>query len=269
MGLARVAQRRGDVARARREAVEAARLAPADQESADLVRSLTTDVPPVWRFDASVSRSRLSAGLPDWSEARLGLGRDWGDGWTGSAAIETTERFDDRDAYLEARLDRRLGSHGLYVALGGAPDADYRPEAALGLGGQWTATDRLAVTLDAALSRYPTGTVTTVQPGLVARIVPDRLEASARWIVARDETGEQRDGYAVQARWQATDRLAARIGYADAPETSEGFTVDVSTLSAGLDIGLTDALALRIGGAREDRGAYDRRELSLGLGVRF
>lgn len=271
LGLARVAQRRGDLNLARREASEAARLVPSDAEAAALVRALSTAdaAPPAWRIDAAVSRSSLSTGLPDWSEARIALGRSWGDAWSGSVAAEATERFNQRDVYLDARLDRRWGRDGVYASLGGAPDASYRPEASLGLGGHLTLSDRLVVTLDGALARYQTGTVTTLQPGAVVHLVPGVWEVSARWILVRDELGEQRDGYAAQTRWQATDQLAVRLGYADAPETSAGFTVDVSTWSAGLDVNLTDVLLLRLGGVRENRGTYDRRELSLGLGLRF
>ena len=271
LGLAWVAQRRGDFNLARREALEAARLAPSDAEAAALVRSLSTAGarPPGWRIDATVSRSSLSEGLPDWSEARVGLGLSWGGGWSGSAAAEATERFDDRDFYIEARLDRRWGRGGVYASVGGAPDANYRPEASLGLGGNFTLSGRLVGTLDAGVARYVTGTVTTFQPGAIVQVVPAVWEVSARWIVVRDELGDLRDGYAAQSRWQATDRLALRLGYADAPETSEGFTVDVSAWSAGVDVNLTDLLVLRLGGVREDRGAYDRRELSLGLGLRF
>ena len=271
LGLAWVAQRRGDVSRARQEALEAARVEPSDAEAAALVRALsTTDTaPPAWRIDATASRSKLSEGLPDWSEARIGLGRSWGDGWSGYAEAEATERFDDRDIYFEARLDRRWGRHGGYASVGGAPDARYRPEARLGSGGYFTLSDRLVATLDAGVARYVTGSVTTFQPGANVQVVPGVWEISARWIVVRDELGELRDGYSAQSRWQATDRLALRLGYARAPETSEGFTVEVSAWSAGVDVNLTDLLVLRLGGVREDRGAYDRRELSLGLGLRL
>jgi YaiO family outer membrane protein len=248
LGLALVARRRGE---------------------ADLALSPTDAAPPAWRIDATVWRSSLSEGLPDWSEARIGLGRRLGERWSGYAAAETTERFNNRDVYLEARLDRRWGRHGVHASVGGAPDASYRPEASLGLGGHFTLSDRLVATLDAGAAHYATGTVTTFQPGAIVQVVPGAWEVSARWIVARDELRDLRDGYAVQSHWQATDRIALRLGYADAPETSEGFTVDVSAWSAGVDLNLTDRLVLRVGGVREDRDAYDRRELSLGLGLRF
>lgn len=267
MGLARVAQRRGDLQTARREAAEAVRLAPGNAEAAALVRSLAE--PPRWRLDVGVARSQLSGGLPDWSEARVSVGGALTDRWSAALAIEATERFDNRDTYVEARLDRRFDRGGAYVLLGGAPDADYRPERMLGVGGQMRLTARLSATLDASTARYPTGTVTAVQPGLVVDVWPETLQLAARWILVRDESGEDRQGWAVQSRWQATPRLGLRLGYADAPESSEGVTTDVSAWNLGADLGVTDRLVLRIGAVSEDRGTYDRREVTVGFGLRF
>ncbi|MGZ9098170.1 MAG: YaiO family outer membrane beta-barrel protein [Brevundimonas sp.] len=266
-GLARIAQRRGDLATARRESAEASRLAPTDAEVAALARSLTEE--PRWRLEVAASRSQLSGGLPDWSEARVAVSRSLGQRWNGALAIEATERFDNRDTYVEARLDRRLGRGGAYVAVGGAPDADYRPELLLGMGGQMRLTDRLSATLDATAARYATGRVATIQPGVSIEVLPDRLQVAARWIAVRDETGDHRHGYSVQSRWQATGRLGLRLGYADAPESSEGFTVDVTSWNVGADISLTDRLMLRLGAVTEDRGTYERREATAGLGLRF
>ena len=267
IGRARVARRRGDLATARREAAEAVRLAPEDAEAAALARSLAE--PPRWRLDLDGARSELSGGLADWSEARVAVSGAIADRWSAALAVEATERFDNRDTYVEGRLDRRSGRGGAYVLVGGAPDADYRPELILGVGGQARLTDRLSATLDASAARYPTGAVTAIQPGLLIEIAPDRLQLAARWIIVRDEGGQDRQGWAIQSRWQASGKLGLRIGYADAPESSEGVTVDVSAWSLGADIDVTDRLRLRIGAVAEDRGAYDRREAALGFGLRF
>lgn len=267
VGLARVHQRRGDLPAARRAASEAVRLAPGDADVRSVQTSLETS--PAWRLDVATARSRLSGGLPDWTEARVSVSRRLGEGWSAAAGVEVTERFDDTDVYLEARLDRSFGGGSFYVALGGAPDADYRPEIALTAGGLARLTPRIAATLDASLARYPSGAVTGLHPGLQVTLPGDSVQLSARWINVRDENGVHRSGYAALARWQATDRLAIRAGYADAPESSEGATVDVTAWSLGADLGVTDRLTVRLGLLSEDRQAYDRDELSLGLGWRF
>lgn len=267
IGLARVEQRRGDLEAARRLATEAARLAPGSAEVRLLQASLAPE--PASRVDVSVARSRLSGGLPDWTEARVSASRRLGDSWNATAAVEVTERFDNTDVYFEGRLDRRFAGGGAYVGFGGAPEADYRPEMALLAGGEARLTDQAFATLDASVARYPTGTVTSLHPGLRVSLPGDRAELSGRWINVRDENGVHRSGYAVLARWQATDRIAFRVGYADAPESSNGATVDVRAVNAGVDIALTQRLVLRAGLLSEERLAYDRDEFSLALGWRF
>ncbi|WP_426042816.1 YaiO family outer membrane beta-barrel protein [Brevundimonas sp. TWP2-3-4b1] len=267
IALTRVDQRRGDLEAARRRAAEAARLAPESAEVRSLQASLAP--PPPWRVDIAVARSRLSGGLPDWTEASVSASRRLGDGWSATAAVEVTDRFDNTDVYFAGRLDRRVAGGGAYVGLGGAPDADHRPEIAVVAGGEARLTDRIAATLDASVARYPTGTVTGLHPGLRASLPGDRIELSARWVNVRDETGIHRSGYAVLGRWRATDRVAFRAGHADAPESSDGATVDVQAWNLGAEVTLTGCLMLRVGLLSEDRAAYDRNELSLALRWRF
>lgn len=266
VGRARVAQRRGDNERALAAALRAQRLAPGQAEVAALVRDLQ---PTPWRIDVDASRSSLSAGLPDWSEQRVAVARRLSPDLRGSLAVERSERFDTVDVYVEGRLDRTLERGSAYVAIGGAFDADYRPEVALRLGGEAPLGAGFRATLDGSVARFGAGTVSSLQPGVAATLFADRLDLSARWIAVRDETGEQRDGYAAGAAFQVTDRLRLRAAYADAPETSEGVTVDVRSRSLGADVGLTDRLALRVTATAEDRGAYDRDEIAVGIGWRF
>lgn len=267
VGLANIERRRGNLVAARGLAAEAGRISPDSVEAAALQRSLRPE--PAWRVDVSAARSRLSDGLPDWTEGRLSASRRMTGDWTGGLAVEVTERFEDTDIYLEARLDRALVNGAAYVALGGAFDAGYRPDAALLAGGQTRIAPGLDATLDASIARYPTGTVAGLHPGVATGLAEGRIRLSVRWINVWDENDEHRAGWAANARWQAADGLALRLGYADAPESSDGATADVSAWTAGAEIGLTGRLLLRLGYLSEDRAAYDRKELSLGLGWRF
>lgn len=267
IGLARAAQRRGDAAQARIEAGRALAAAP-DRPDVRALRQ-TLGLPPVWRVDFDASRSRLGASLPDWSEARLGAVRALNDRWSVGAAAEWTERFGQDDVFLEGRLDHRIGASGVYVALGAAVEADYRPEVSLRAGADIPLTGGISATLDASTARFASGTVNSLQPGLAAELADGRLRLAARWINVWDETDQRRDGYAVSVQWAATDRVRLRLDHADAPETSEGVTVDVSAVSLGAEVDLTDRTSLRFGVLKEDRGAYDREAISLGLGWRF
>lgn len=267
IGLARVEQRRGDLGAARDMANEARRAAPDSPEVIALQQALKPE--PLWRAEVLTARSRLTNGLPDWNETRLSIARRLDPTSAIALAVEATRRFDNEDIYLEARLDRFVEGRSAYIAVGGAPDADYRPEIGVAAGGRIDLGSGLAATVDASIARYRTGTVTNLHPGLATDLAAGRVELSARWINVWDERGDYRNGYAAQARWQVWDRLALRLGYADAPETTNGFTVDVAAWNLGADVSLNDRLTLRIGYLSEDRDAYDREEFSFGLGWRF
>lgn len=267
LGLARVEQRRGNLAQARRLADEALLRSPGNTEVRDLQRALAPE--PAWRMDAGVSYSTLSRDLPSWTEARMSASRRLDDRWTVGGGIEATRRFDNTDIYFEARMERRHAGGFTYAVIGGAPDADYRPEVGAAVGGEWRLAPMLSGTVDASAARYRSGVVTGVHPGAVLHLADDRLLLSARWINVWDERDEYRSGYSAAARWQATDRLALSLGHSDAPETSDGITVDVVSWSLGAEVALDDRLLLRIGGVTEDRNAYDRKEVSLGFGWRF
>lgn len=267
IGLAQVERRRGDLDAARVMANEALRAAPRNAEVLALQEALKPE--PAWRADISTARSRLSNGLDDWYETRFSIARRLENDTAIAVAVEATRRFGDEDVYLEARLDKSFVGRSAYVTLGGAPDADYRPEIGLAAGGQINLAAGFAATVDASVARYRTGTVTGLHPGLVSDLAGGQVQLSARWINVWDENGNYRSGYAAQGRWQAMDRLALRLGYANAPETTNGFTVDVAAWNVGADVNLTDRMTLRIGYLDEDRDAYDREELSLGIGWRF
>ena len=265
-GLARAAERRGDRAAARDHAVRAAALSPERADIAAFRRGLN-DV--AWRIDVDASRSRLSGGLPDWTETRVSMSRALAGGWTLGGAVERTERFDRVDVYLEGRLDRRLAGGDVYVALGGTPDADYRPEVMLMAGGGTRVAPGLLATLDASVGRYASGSVESLHPGLTADLFGDRLEFAVRWINVWDETDQHRDGYAARATWRVADRFRLSAGRSDAPESSEGIVVDVEATTFGAAFDLTDRLTLRLGAVDEDRGSYGRDEISLGIAWRF
>jgi YaiO family outer membrane protein len=266
VGRARVARRRGDSAAALASARRAEGLAQGRPDIRSLVRELE---PTPWRIDLDASRSTLSAGLPQWTEQRMAVSRRVADGWDAGVAVERTERFNDIEVYGEARVDRRLRGGSAYLALGGAVNADYRPELALRTGGALALGGGLSATVDASAARYGVGTVISLQPGLAGSLFADRLNLSVRWINVRDETGNRRQGYAVSGGFQATDRLRLRAALADAPESSEGVTVDVRSRSVGFDLGVTDRATLRVTATSEDRRTYDRDDLSVGIGWRF
>jgi YaiO family outer membrane protein len=200
------------------------------------------------------------------------VGRRIGGGHALTATGEWAERFDRTDVYFQARYDRRLPAGSVYVAVGGTPGADFRPEVAvLGgfdfpLGGAASAT---RLTADAAWARYPAGDVRSLSPGLAHSFGGGAVVVSARWVNVLDEQDDYLTGYALGGLVALTPRLRLRGGWADAPESSEGFTVRVRAVTAGVEYDLTDRLTVRLDAGHEDRGAYDRTFVGVASALRF
>jgi YaiO family outer membrane protein len=272
LAWARAALYRGDrVAAAQRLApLEAAR--PDDPEVRRVAAQIKSapDQARRWRLDVSHAESRLTHGLGEWRATSLALGRS-GRGWSASGLIEQTERFGREDVFLEATLVRRLGRGDAFLALGGAVDPDYRPEGSLRAGlstvvgpeGPW----RVRLGADAVFARYSSGDVRSVQPHLAIGL--GRGEIALRSINTVDERDEFRAGYSLRGTWAAGQRLLLFAGWADAPESSEGVTVEVEALNAGAAMEIGEATQLRLDYTHETRPAYERDELALSVTRRF
>lgn len=273
LGLAYMAVGRADDAD--RALATALRLAPEYQDVKDararLAKMRAAPSEPSWRLDAGASYSRLSAGLEPWRGAWLYLGRRAGpNSWTLGA--EHTDRFGKSDLYLEGRAGHDFGGWDGYLAAGGTADADHRPEVALKAGAQLAGGEigggwRARPGLDASWARYASGDVKSLQPGVT--LEHELMSLTGRWIATWDEFDEFRSGYSVNGALSIADRWRLYAGFADAPESSEGVTIDVQAVSLGLGVNLDDRTDVRLDGTREDRGAYDRDEVALGLTRRF
>ncbi len=270
--LARVAQRRGDTAAARAALTEV----PANNAEAMALRAQLADGgdgATGWRADLDASYSSLEASQPDWKEVAVGLSHRRGDTTIGGR-VEWLERFGLRDVFGELRLDQRLSDRATgYVALGATPDADFRPEWQIGLGGSLRVRDggdATVLTLDARQARYRVGDIQTVNPGIEQYLGNGRYWLTARWINIFDERGDHRMGYLLRGDAQASEGLRLFAGLSDAPDPDQGVVIDTFSLFGGAAIGIGDRAELRASIAHEDRriGA-DRTQVSLGLGWRF
>lgn len=238
---------------------------------ARLARMRAEPATPAWRLDAGASYSRLSAGLEPWRGAWLYLGRRMGANSV-TFGVEHTDRFGRSDIYLEGQAARDFGAWNGYGAVGGTPDADHRPEVALkagaglnggDIGGGWAARPGI----DTSWARYASGDVKSLQPRLT--LEHEMLALTGRWIATWDEFDEFRSGYSLNGELRVTDRWRLYAGWADAPESSEGVTIDVRAASLGVGVDLDERTAIRLDGTKEDRGPYDRDEVSVGLTRRF
>lgn len=271
VGYARSALFSGRTVLARDRLATAAQDAEVQALRAQIATTLR-EQPPTWRLDLAHARSSLSKGLGHWTSTTASVGyRQGRDTLAGS--VERTTRFGRTDVFVEALGARSLASGAdVWIAAGGAPDANYRPDVSVRGGGSktiWRGTDwNVRLGADAGWARYAVGDVRSLQPNMTLGW-NDRVTLSGRLFMTLDEQDEFRRGYAVRGEWRAADRLRLYAGWADAPESSEGRTVTVQAVSAGVAVDLSERLALRAGFTHETRDAYDRDEVALALTTRF
>jgi YaiO family outer membrane protein len=274
IGLARVAQRRGDHAAAL-AALEP--VGPGNAEARQLRRSLGAPNPaaqPRLRVDLDFSYSDLDRPSRDWREASLRTRYQASERTALGAGVELSERFGRTDVYGEARLDRGIGEgSGVYLLAGGTPEADFRPRWQIGAGG----FARLAggpaatvLTLDGRQARYRSGDIQTLTPGIEQYILGGRAWLTARWINVFDERGKHQSGVLVRGDAMAGERLRFFAGFADAPDVSEGVVVDTLNIFGGLSYDASGRHTIRLSLGHEDRArGSDRLQLGLGVGTRF
>jgi len=271
LGLARIAQRRGDNEAALREL---APVDPSNPEARTLRAQLAGAAGTRWSLDVDGSYSAVEGAQPDWREGTMQLRHQASEATAVSARVEAARRFGATDVYGEVGVEHKLSSRArAYVTLGFTPDADFRPRYQIGAGGSLRVTDggtATVLTLDARQAEFAAGDVQTVSPGIEQYLAGGRVWLTARWINLFDENGDHQSGYLIRADGQVMDRLRLFAGMSDAPDTSEGIVVDTRSYFGGVSYDLDERVTLRASLAREDRetGA-DRTQFGLGLGLRF
>ena len=268
LGLARLAWRDGDVAVARRWLNSVSPARRQDAEARDLRISFDQATPSmiVWRLDAGAARSTLSGDLPDWTETRVSLSRRQ-DATGFGLAIEHARRFDREDLYVEFQATHEVGSLVWALALGVRPNADFRPKQSIRLGVEHH-DDRWQVGGAITHAEYAIGPVDKLDVQ-AAYMLGTGLRVRASAVAVRDENDQDRLGYGLGVIWQPVSNLALDIGWSDAPESSDGITVDVRSAVVGATFDLSPEFHVRAGLTHEVRAAYDRTEASVGLARTF
>lgn len=224
----------------------------------------------VRRLDMVAATSHLSNGLPDWREVSVVASAYRPGRWSASVGLEHTERFDAADNYAFVRLEARsVGVGGFYVLAGGAPDADHRARSSVTVGGDRTLGDRARLLIDATTADHAVGRVLTVSPGLALGDEDVSAQLTLRWLNVWDENDDHRMGWLVSGSVPIGGRARLHAALSDAPETSEGATVDVASATVGIRYQASDSFAIRLNFVHEDRAAYDRDEVSVSFGRRF
>jgi YaiO family outer membrane protein len=273
LGLARVHQRRGNRAAA---LDELARVPAGNTEAAQLRTALATPAqaasPYRWRLDLDGSYSDVGNGQPDWRDASIRVGYAADAATRVSGLVEASRRFSRDDVYGEVQLDRRVSDRAnVWLLLGGTPNADFRPEWQVALGGGLRLTDgptATVATLEARHSQYPLGDIQSLNPGI------EQYLPGGHWLTARMinifEDGRHQSGWLARADIAATRRLRLFAGAADAPDISEGVVTESFALFGGALLDLDGRTTLRLSINREDREqSADRLQVGAGLGLRF
>lgn len=227
---------------------------------------------PAWRVDTGVRQSRLSAGLRDWRETFVAVSRPLTSGWSTSLGVEVQERFGERDLYSEFRIDRSILRGSFYVAAGGTPRADFRPEIAIKAGGAIDLAARSNVTrltVDADASRFASGEILSVKFGLVHVFTQEGWSGAIQAIAVGEPGGPASVGFAVRTEIPLTPLIRAAIAYTDAPEPTARIATHVEGWSGGVRFDATDTMLIRLDATREDRGTHFRDEVSAGVAYRF
>jgi YaiO family outer membrane protein len=269
LGLARLAYRSGDLPAARAWINRISARRSDDPELHSLRRAVDAAATPqaTWRWDAVAGYSSLSDGLAPWREASIAMSRRSGRSSVG-LGVERVQRFGRHDTYGEVRFNRRF-SHGAWgVALGGASDPTVKPEAAIRF--EYATPEDRAAKFETALTlaRYPVGQVDTLSLR-ARRQIASPLQLNATGVLVRDETDEIRTGYGFGATWQAHRRLLIDASWVDAPESSEGVTIDVRAAILGVTAEFAGDVRVRVSVMREERDAFDRTEFAVSLSRTF
>jgi YaiO family outer membrane protein len=265
-GLALIDYRAGDPngARVWLQRMSAERANDPDVLSLHRAVAATAETPrATWRWDAFAAYSSLSNDLAPWREASIAMTRRSGRSSVG-LVLERVQRFGLADTFGEIRFSRQFSAGTWGVAAGAARGARFRPAAVARF--EYATREGRDTMFDAALTiaRYRVGQID--QLALHARRqVAAPLQLSATGILVRDEMRELRSGYGVGAAWSAYGGIVVDASWTDAPESSEGMTIDVRSTSVGLAADIRPNLRVRFGVTREEREAFDRSEFALSI----
>ena len=271
LGLARIAQRRGDLAKAR------AILAGLDQSNVE-VAALSRAIQPAavrrWQLDADGIFSNLSDDRANWYDGAVQLRYRASGRTVYQGRAEVARRFGLTDVYGELGVERRLSDKAVvYAVAGSAPGGDFRPRWLVGAGGSLKVSgggSATVLTLAAQQAAYRFDDVQTLNPGIEQYFADGRVWLTATSINILDGDGDYRAGYLIRGDGLVTDKLRLYAGYSDAPDTSEGIILGTRSVFAGMSLDLGERAKLRLSLAREHRyPGVEQWDVSTGLGWAF
>lgn len=210
-----------------------------------------------WRIDLNAGLNSFDNGLTDWNHQSVRA-----EYLPGEVAIyggaTRYERFDLNDIQFLGGVRSNNDSNWDWEIGGGfTPSADFRPDvtglARVGhkvkIGGNSVLHGSIGYQLD---DYEAAGTIHQITPQLMAYL-ENGMVFTTRLIHVRQKFESNQTGFLVSGLAPITDRLNARLGYANAPESVFGVVVDTESIFGGLAYQLNDNLEIHGTYSRDDR----------------
>ena len=217
--------------------------------------------------------SAVSAGAADrtWRTYLLALDAPVGNRTTVSGQGEVEDRNGISDTRLGIRMDRRVGKRdNLYAAFFFTPDARFREDASVRIGGQGGVSRNLVLSLDLRHAEYADTNVTVATPGVRLQSTSGAYGIEAKSIHLWSERDVRRSGWSMRADAEPASGWRFSAGGATYPDTEAGVTRRVRGAFIGAAIPVSSRLTARIVADYERRvDSYSRRGATIGLGLRL
>ncbi|MCU0947058.1 MAG: YaiO family outer membrane beta-barrel protein [Porphyrobacter sp.] len=266
----------GDVTRAEADFTAALAIAPAygdAREGLAIARARQADKPGGFLI-AGGAFSALEGARADWWEAMITGEVPVTDRVAIGARANWFRRFDIENVEIEARVSAQVADNlWLRASIGGAPNADFRPEIAAALGADLRLADgpqASVISLDASVQRFPLQQVVTIAPGLTQYFGGGRWWATVRGIGIIPEGGALELGVLGRLDFAPGERERYFIGAVRGPDTEVGRVSRVTSLFAGAEVPLARRFSLLPSITREWREVGgNRTDLRVDLRVQF
>lgn len=211
-----------------------------------------------WRIDANAGLNSFNNSLNDWNHQSLRIEHTPGGvAIYGSAA--RFERFGLNDIQLLAGVRSDTDSKFDWnIGAGFTPDADFRAElTGLARLGYKFDLDNNGTVLHASLGYQIddyalTGKIHQLSPQIMAYL-DNGVILTGRAIHVMQSGVSDQTGFLVSGFAPVTDKLGARAGYANAPETVGGIVIDTETIFGGLSYKISDQTEIHGTYSRDDR----------------
>lgn len=217
--------------------------------------------------------SDLSGPAAGWSEIAGDLSVPVAENLTLGARAAHNRRFGLDDVELTGRIGWRASDAvWLRAQAGFTPEADFRPELAIGGGVdlRLTTGNATVLTFDGEYQRYPLQEVVSIHPGLVQYLADGRAWITLRGIGTIADGGALQAGALLRGDYAPADGWRLFAGAANGPDTDLGVVTRVTSLFGGVEAPLGDRFGI-IGSVAQDwrEAGADRTEFRLGLKFRL